>query len=103
MRAGIPSDRAIATNSTVCSLQSPTFVRSTSLADGRLIVGALSSIALTSRVSRSARARPDDALHEALGLGADLRIVAFDEGLGLQVLGNLRVGRPRFDPPRIGQ
>ncbi len=47
MRAGIPSARAIATYSTVCSLQSPTFVRSTSRADGRLIVGFFSSSAFT--------------------------------------------------------
>ena len=57
MRAGMPSDRASATNSAVCSLQSPTLVRSTSSADGRLTVGFFSSSALTSRVSRSARAR----------------------------------------------
>ena len=47
MRAGMPIERAIATYSAVCSLQSPTFVRSTSRADGRLTVGFLSSSALT--------------------------------------------------------
>ena len=47
MRAGMPSARAIATYSAVCSLQSPTFVRSTSRADGRLTVGFFSSSALT--------------------------------------------------------
>ena len=47
MRAGMPSARAIATYSAVCSLQSPTLVRSTSRADGRLTVGFLSSSALT--------------------------------------------------------
>ena len=47
MRAGMPSARAIATKSAVCSLQSPTFVRSTSRADGRLTVGFLSSSPLT--------------------------------------------------------
>ena len=47
MRAGIPTARAIATYSAVCSLQSPIFVRSTSRADGRLTVGFFSRMALT--------------------------------------------------------
>ncbi len=47
MRAGMPTARAIATYKTVCSLQSPIFVRSTSRADGRLIVGFFSSMAFT--------------------------------------------------------
>ena len=47
MRDGMPMDLAIATKSAVCSLQSPTFVRRTSRADGRLTVGFLSSSPLT--------------------------------------------------------
>src|SRR5436189_145895 len=47
----------MATYSAVCSLQSPTLVRSTSRADGRLTVGFFSSIPLTCRVSRSALRR----------------------------------------------
>ena len=83
MRAGMPSDRASATNSAVCSLQSPTLVRSTSSADGRLTVGFFSTSELTSRVSRSARARtPVMPATIRLGLGANLRRVAFDERLG---------------------
>src|SRR3990172_12085900 len=52
IRAGMPAALAIATYSAVCSLQSPIFVRRTSRAEGRLIVGFLSSRPLTYRRSR---------------------------------------------------
>ena len=94
MRAGMPIDRASATNSAVCSLQSPTLVRSTSSADGRLTVGFFSTSALTSRVSRSARARvPVTPADHALGFGPNLRRVAFDERLGREVA--IEIGRRR--------
>ncbi len=86
MRAGRPTARAIATYNAVCSLQSPTLVRSTSRADGRLTVGFLSSMPLTRRTSRSAFCRGSvQAGDRRLGLGADRWIVAFDQRLGAQV------------------
>ena len=94
MRAGMPSARAIATYSAVCSLQSPTLVRSTSRADGRLTVGFLSSSALTCRVSRSARARSPSTLRTAaLGLGDDLRASLSISGSGR------KIARRHRDPP----
>ena len=93
----MPSARAIATNSTVCSLQSPTFVRSTSSADGKLTVGRFSTSAFISRVSRSARARaPVTPCDQPLRLGANLRRIAFDERLGLQIA--IEIGGRRARP-----
>ena len=91
----MPSARAIATYSAVCSLQSPTLVRSTSRADGRLTVGFFSRSPLTYRVSRSARARaPVTPRDGDLGLGDDFRRVALDQRLRRQVPLSVRVGRP---------
>ena len=47
IRAGTPRARAMATYSAVCSLQSPTRVRRTSSAEGRLTVGFFSRSAFT--------------------------------------------------------
>ena len=57
-------------------------VRSTSRADGRLTVGFFCTVALTKRVSASARARVPTALpHRLFRRSANVRIVAFDERL----------------------
>ncbi len=95
MRAGRPAARANATKSAVCSLQSPTRVRRTSRADGRLTVGFFSRRAFTCRVRRSACWRglsPPAVARE--GLGANLRCVALDERLRLQE--RAQVGRARL-------
>ena len=95
MRAGIPTALDMATNSAVCSLQSPICVRSTSRAEGRLTVGFFCTVALTKRVSASARARVPTAPRTALfRRGTNVGIVAFDERLGRQVPREIGVGRP---------
>ncbi len=54
-------------------------------AEGRLTVGFFCTVAFTKRVSASARARvPDGPAHRFFGRGADIRIVALDERLGLR-------------------
>src|SRR5262245_24460495 len=100
IRAGIPAARAIATYSAVCSLQSPTFVRSTSRADGGLLVEQRVDVA---RQLFRAVPRAGGAADRRFRFGANLRRVAFDERLGREISLRRRISGLGLKLTRIAQ
>jgi hypothetical protein len=91
----MPTARDKATNSAVCSLQSPIRVRSTSRrwqTDRRLF---LKGGIHVPRQRFATRACTDDASHRLFGSGADISIIAFDERFGAQVLDEIVICRRR--------